>query len=111
MDESITAALKIFSKSNAFRNWDGKTFESRFNRAIFDVISYCLAEPGLRSAALRHRADVLAAFKRVCMDEDFRAAVTSTTKSKTAVRIRFSIWASAFGKAIRKKVALAVPPE
>ena len=111
MDESIAAALKIFSRSNAFRNWDGKSFEARFNRAIFDVVAYCLAEAGPRGLALKRKDEVLKAFKSTCLDDEFRLAVTSTTKSKTAVRARFLKWSDAFSKAIGRKVTVPVPPK
>jgi hypothetical protein len=111
MDVVIRAATKIFSHQHVFRKWDGSRFESQLNRAVFDVIAKSLADPKARAAALKERARVVQAFKDVCSDEEFRSAVESTTKSKTAVRNRFSKWFRAFGEAIGKKVPLTLPPE
>lgn len=111
MDEVVQAAVKIFSPQYVFRKWDGGRFEGKLNRAVFDVVAKSLADSKVRAAALKSKANVIQAFKDVCTDEEFRSAIESTTKSKTAVRNRFSKWFKALGSAVGKKIPLALPPE
>ncbi len=111
LNESISSALKIFTTPNAFRMWDGSSFEKRPNRAIFDVLSYTLSDARIRTAALKQRSAVVEGFKRLCTDEEFRHSVTSTTKSKTAVRIRFRKWSKVLGDILKKKITVPLPPE
>ena len=111
MDEVIKAAIKIFSLQHVFRKWDGEKFGEHLNRAVFDVIAKSLADPVVRSKALKNKTGVLKAFKGICLDEEFRSAIESTTKSKTAVRNRFSKWFKALGSVIGKKIPLTLPPE
>ncbi len=108
-DESVEAALKIFSKTNVFRKWDGERFEKPLNRAVFDVVANSLFDPKIRAAALKEKDTVIGAFKTVCTEEDFRSSIESTTKSKDAVRTRFSKWYRALGDALGKKIAVQLP--
>jgi hypothetical protein len=111
LDESINTAIKIFTRANVFRKWDGTRFEKRLNRAVFDVVANSLADPRIRSAALKDRAHTLQAFKDLCADDEFRTAIESTTKSKAAVRNRFSKWFKALAQATGKRIPIALPPE
>src|ERR1035437_3024818 len=104
-EQSIKAAIKIFSKNTVYRKWDGERFEKRMNRAIFDVVSNSLAEAEIRSSALKKKEKVQEAFKQLCLDESFRSAIESTTKSKEAVSIRFSKWYRALSHVIGKKIS------
>jgi hypothetical protein len=58
---------------------------------------------------LKKKADVLAAFKELCLDDDFRSAIESTTKSKQAVSIRFSKWYRTLQQITGKKIAVSLP--
>jgi hypothetical protein len=111
LEEAITTATKIFGSSTVFRKWDGDRFEKPLNRAVFDVITNSLVEPRVRTLALRNKAGVIQAFKRLCSDKAFRSAIESTTKSKVAVRTRFSKWFKELGVVIQKKMPLTLPPE
>lgn len=109
LDESINAAAKIFGAKYVFRKWDGERFESRFNRAVFDVVAKSLSRQGVRLAAVKNRVRVVSAFKNLCGDDAFRSAIESTTKSKSAVGIRFSKWFRVLGTVIGKRIPIATP--
>lgn len=102
LDGAMTATIAIFGEDGAARKWVGDRFEGRLNRAILDVMAFYLAEPRIREAALGARAEVKAAFQELCLDEDFRSAIETTTKSMGATRTRFLRW----GQALRETVAL-----
>jgi hypothetical protein len=108
-EESLQAAMRIFSRANTFRKWDGERFEKPLNRAVFDVIAHSLADPKTRAAAMKEKDAVVSAFKQVSADESFRSAVESTTKSKEAVTVRFSKWYAALGGALGKKIPVQLP--
>jgi len=111
LDESIKTAINIFARTNVFRKWDGARFEKRLNRAVFDVVANSLADPRTRSAAVKDKGRVLQAFKDLCTDDEFRAAIESTTKSKAAVRNRFTKWFKALAQVTGTRIPIAVPPE
>jgi hypothetical protein len=111
MEEAIQAAVTIFTHDFVFKKWDGKKYEKSLNRAVFDVIASSLIDPKVRAAATKDKLKVRQAFKDVCINQEFRSAVESTTKSKTAVRNRFSLWFHALGSVIGKKIPLTLPPE
>lgn len=108
-DESVAASLKIFSRANVFRKWDGVRFERQFNRAVFDVITHSLFEARVRAAALQKKDSVLDAFKKLCADPGFRSSIESTTKSKEAVTMRFSKWYRTLGDILGKKLTARLP--
>jgi hypothetical protein len=108
-EESIQAAVKIFSRNNVFRTWDGARFEKRLNRAVFDVVAHSFADARVRSASVRKKEQVLQSFKTLCQDEEFRTAIESTTKSKQAVITRFRKWYRALGQVLGKKLHVALP--
>jgi hypothetical protein len=108
-DECLEAGLKIFSRTNVFRKWDGERFEKLLNRSVFDVVSNSLSDPEVRATAVKKKEKVLKAFKGVCVDEGFRSAIESTTKSKDAVTTRFDKWYRALGEALGKKIPLQLP--
>ena len=108
-DKSIQAAIQIFSRTHAFCKWDGTKFEKRLNRAVFDVVAHSFANPKLRSAALEKKTELVQAFKTLCLDDEFRSAIESTTKSKKAVNSRFSKWYKVLAKVTGKHVRPDLP--
>jgi hypothetical protein len=109
LEKAILAAIKIFSIKHAFRKWDGTAFEERLNRAVFDVVAHSLANPTLRSRAIGRKTEVVERFKSLCLDRKFRDAIESTTKSKQAVRNRFSKWYRALSKITGERARVALP--
>ena len=91
-EDAISAAEQIFGSRTIFRRWDGRKFERPLNRALFDVITVSFANKEIRDACLARTEEVLAAFKELCTEEEFRRAIETTTKSKDAVSTRFRSW-------------------
>lgn len=103
--DGVRAVNQVFGR-DAFRLWNPKevAYESRFNRAVFDVLVFSLRDEKVRTAFLSNGPAVQAAFQHCCEDEKFRNAVTSTTKSKESVNARLSIWAQYLSKALQMSV-------
>lgn len=107
MEYAIRAAYAIFG-NDAFRKFDGKAYEGRFNRAIFDIVVYYFAYEEIRELALSSKAAVKKAYESLSKNASFRRSIETTTKSIEATRIRFTAWGQALGKALGVKLAL--PP-
>lgn len=102
LDAAIEATYAIF-EGDAFRKWTAEGFEQRFNRAIFDVMTFYLAEQRVRDAALKRKPAILKSFKSLCeRNDEFSQAITTTTKSITATRTRLGLW----GKVLSEKLGI-----
>lgn len=101
----VSTTFEIFGLNGAFRSWNGVKFEGRVNRAVIDVMAYYFTFPQVCKQALQKREQVVAAFKELCEnDEDFRQAISGTTKSLWAVDTRFNLWA----EALRRDAGISV---
>ncbi|MDH6607303.1 hypothetical protein M2164_002938 [Streptomyces sp. SAI-208] len=113
MERAISAAREIFGDDGACHKWSGSRWERSVNRAVFDVQINTLANERVRDAALGKKKDVLDLFKELCVqDDEFVAAITSTTKSIAATRTRFTVWASGLQEILGVPVPISpsVPP-
>jgi hypothetical protein len=103
LQKAIEATYEIFGGKNAFRKWDGKKYESRFNRAVFDVMLFYFSDPRTRKRALQVGSLVEKDFKRLCnTDQVFRKSLETTTKSIEATTAHLGIW----GKTLRRRLRL-----
>jgi hypothetical protein len=101
-EAAVGAAFEIFGE-NAFRKWDGRAYERRFNRAVFDVLIYYFSDDVIRKKSLGSKGKVKSAFEQLCVnDQEFLRSIETTTKSKEATGSRFTAW----GKALQKTLAL-----
>lgn len=98
-EEAYFAAKQIFGEKAVFRKWTTNGYESRFNRAIFDVMMHYFSVPHVRESALANRQAVEDRFKALCSgDQAFLGSIEKTTKSLEATHIRFSKWAIALNE-------------
>ncbi len=92
-DAAVSTTNAVFAEEHAFRYWLGGYFESRFNRAIFDVMAHFFSFEALRAPAIETREEIVRRFKRLCTeDRRFQQHVRLTTKSLEATNYRFSAW-------------------
>lgn len=59
---AISAWYEVFA-INSFRKYDTDGYETRFNRAVFEIIVYYFANDAHRRAALTKNAKVKAAYE------------------------------------------------
>lgn len=101
LTEAIKAVIAIFG-ANAFRKWNGTSYERPMNRAIFDVMVLFMDKQPIREAAVAEKEKVEAAFKDLCQsDGQFRSAIEGTTKSIDAIFTRLSHWAERLADVIK----------
>lgn len=91
---AIAATLEIFGK-HAFRKPKENGFESRFNRAIYDIMVYYFSEPAIRKAAQEKGAEIISSFVELCRDMSFVRSIESTTKTTVALGTRLIKWGEA----------------
>ena len=92
LEASHLTIKSIFDK-NSYRKWTGSDFENRFNRSIFDVMTYSFSDPQARIAVVGNEVIVSDAFKDLCSNDiEFRNSIESTTKSVWATHKRLSSW-------------------
>jgi hypothetical protein len=102
---AIEATESIFG-NGAFKRWTGQRWESRFNRAVFDVMTYYFKDRQLAEAAREHRTDVVGSYKRLSdRDSQFVQSIQTTTKSVGATHTRLARWGVALGETLGIDVA------
>ena len=101
-ENAVQTTTTIFGEENIFRVWlsSSKTYRSKFNRAILDVMVFYFSDPVIRQAAEENPAGVENAFKELCSSSNsqFREAVEKSTTSIRETHTRLSLW----GKALLK---------
>jgi len=95
-EHAIDATFRIFGDRSAFRKWDGKQFEPRFNRAVFEIMIFYFSQKGVRKEALKRKTRVVRAFQSLCENKSqFMKSLETTTKSLKSTSTRFSAWGRA----------------
>lgn len=104
LETAIQTTWEIFAE-DAFRKWNGKDFERRFNRAVFDVMVYYFRDIGIRQKAQENPAMIVTEFKRLCeSSRPFRTAIETTTKSIGALSTRLQLWGESLSTVLQVKV-------
>lgn len=95
LDEFETAHqfLKGIFGDSLYRKWNGEKYETRFNRAIFDVFVLSFVDSNVRQAAVGKESGIEEAFRELCdKDQEFLSSIEATTKSIWATQTRISRW-------------------
>ncbi len=105
-DLAIHTTFEVFGK-DSFRRWTGSRYEGRFNRAIFDVMTFYFRRPSVAKAATRHATAVVDAYKKLSEDDaEFVEAVQSTTKTIPATQRRLAKWGRALAAALGEELPI-----
>ncbi|MFE2055395.1 DUF262 domain-containing protein [Streptomyces sp. NPDC059446] len=98
-DKAIEGTFSVFGE-NAFYRWSNGRYEGRFNRAVFDIMSYYFTDEDVRERAMEKREEVEAAFKDLCdTNAQFVESIQTTTKTPLATHRRLSLWGKALSAA------------
>lgn len=99
MDEAISAGLAEFGEQRFCRKYSNGMYETRFNRAVFDVLVGALSYHEVRAWVTNNPGAMTNLYESVCeQNPDFVKAVETTTKSPEATRTRFRTWYSVVNK-------------
>jgi hypothetical protein len=96
MNEAIDLGLQEFGDKYFCRKYSDGVYETRFNRAVFDVLVGALSHPEIRQWVTSNPGQMKLLYESVCRDRPgFVKSVETTTKSLESTRTRFTIWYSA----------------
>jgi len=95
-DEAVQTTINIFGENNFSRMWlsDSNRYESKFNRAILDVMVFYFSDKEIRESADRHRSAVEEGFKNLFSsnNNEFREAIQRTTNNIRKTYNRLGLW-------------------
>ncbi|WP_313301936.1 DUF262 domain-containing protein [Diaphorobacter sp.] len=95
LNEAINCGLMEFGDSHFCRKYSNDEYETRFNRAVFDVLVGALSHQDVRVWVENNPGAMKNLYESVCSKNlNFVKSVESTTKSPDAVRTRFGTWYS-----------------
>jgi hypothetical protein len=105
INTSVARLFKAFDKSQIGRKMTGTKFESRFNKAIFEVEVLCFDQLSDTDLTPESISSFHSAIKVLFEKHEFRSSIEATTKTLSQYRTRFeqfsSVVQSVFGKEIR----------
>ncbi len=100
LDSNFALVKQAFGPNYNFGKWVGGKFESRFNRAVFDILTQSLGMPNVAALVKKAPEKMVEIFKELCAgDNKFMEAIERTTKSVDATRYRFGVWYKALSRA------------
>lgn len=101
LEMGIKAAKSIFPTDSLFSTFRGAGYETRFNRAVFDIFTYYLTQPKIREGVETNPAVCRVVFENLTRENRrFSQALQTTTKSIESLAVRLN----AFGCALREKL-------
>lgn len=98
--KAILATHTIFGSEGSFRTYTEEGFGRRFNRAVFDIMTFYFRDHDICEAAIQSSKSVKHSFEMASLEDNaFQRSLTTTTKSKTATATRFVVWAAELSRA------------
>jgi hypothetical protein len=94
-EEAVHTTINIFGERNFSRMWlsNQKTYRTRFNKAILDVMLFYFSDEIIRQSAERHKKQVEGSFKTLCSSNNrFKEGVEGTTKNIRETYNRLRLW-------------------
>lgn len=100
LEEAHSITKSIFGE-NAYKKWIKTKYESKFNRAIFDIMAFYFSKKEIAHKVQGREHEVEQAFKNLCeRDTAFLSSIERTTKSVDATSLRLSKWAEALNSVL-----------
>lgn len=91
--EAAHECIKSIFKENQYKKWKDGKYESRFNRAIFDIFILSFDDKKVRILSKGREAEIENAFKTLCSENfNFLTSIESTTKSVNSTYTRLTTW-------------------
>jgi hypothetical protein len=105
--EAAILTTEAIFEDRAFRQPSGGGGRGRFNRAIFDVMTFYFSQASVREEAGEKAAEVRAVFEALWMaNQEFVESITRTTKSIPATFTRLAAWGDALNDILAQDVSV-----
>lgn len=101
-ERALETTIGVFGE-DAFKKYDGEEskYISRFNRAVFDSMTYFFRHEEIAEKALESKDKVVKAFKNLCTkSEDYLEGVGPHFRSVDNTYFRLHLWGEELGKAL-----------
>ncbi|MFK0382949.1 DUF262 domain-containing protein [Agrobacterium sp. NPDC090273] len=100
MNDAIDIGIAEFGERAFCRKFSSGQYETRFNRAVFDVLVGSLSNNAVKQWVASSAGEMRTLYEKVCnAHPEFVKSVESTTKSPAATFTRFSVWYEAIKQA------------
>ena len=108
LDYAISLCLDIFGKSS-FRKWKGASFDSRFNRAIYDIMVYYFTDTHIYELAQSKKEEIKSAFIELCdNDSVFLSSFEFSTKNINPTQYRFRVWGEKLSELLKTTISIPI---
>jgi len=108
-NQSVEFLLSAFPENKVGRKFTNDKWESRFNRALFEVQAFYFSKFDAKKLKTLDKRAVLNAFSSLCKnDKDFQKSIETSTKTIENYEVRFTKFQDAMNKALKLKIE-AVP--
>lgn len=99
LDMAHDLVMQAFGPKFKYSKWVGSRYETRFNRAVFDIIISSFLNHDFRQLVEKNSSPCVKAFQQLCeTDSKFLESIERTTKSLEATRYRYGAWFEALSK-------------
>ena len=99
LNSAIRLCIDIFGKDSVFRRWKSRKYESRMNRAIFDILVYYFSGSKNKNLFIINKKAIKDKFNDFCMNDNrFIKSISSNTNNLMETSTRFVLW----GKALKQ---------
>ena len=106
LNSAISLCISIFGKY-PFRKWKNGAFDTRFNRAIYDIMVYYFTDPEIYILAQQKLQDIKAAFIDLCSNDAlFLSSFEFSTKNIEPTQYRFRIWGEKLSSILLTQVSI-----
>jgi hypothetical protein len=105
MERAIDVTERIFGKKHAFRKFTSQGYETRLNRAVFDIFLFYFSNQRVAEAAEGKAKDIKTSFEKLCIDDPaFKSSLETSTKTTSVVHKRFTTWEAEVRKVTKASV-------
>ncbi|CAH6670593.1 DUF262 domain-containing protein [Pseudocitrobacter vendiensis] len=101
--KSIDKGMEVFG-NDFCRKFTNGSYDSRFNRAVFDVLSYVLGHDEALKAVDKDEQGLKLAYEEACSFPEFIKSVESSTKNIEPTKHRFGIFIDCFNRRFNTKI-------
>ena len=106
LNQAILLCISIFG-DRPFRKWKAGTFDTRFNRAIYDIMVYYFSDSAIRDLAQHKKEEIKKEFIDLCSnDAEFLASFEFSTKNIIPTHYRFKKWGEALSSLLMIPVSI-----
>ncbi len=104
--DTINLSIDIFGEKNIFRKWSKGKFETKINRAIFDIMIFYFTNCDFQ-VLKENKKLIVDEFKNLCdKNPDFLKSISSNTNNMIETSTRFRLWGNILNQKLNFKLSI-----